>query len=117
MLETHTRSISIIDADGYIAEDMPIRREGAVLAYVSIMYGCNNFCSYCIVPYVRGRERSRSPEDILNEIRQVAADGYKEVMLLGQNVNSYGKDLDEDIDFSDLLVRVCAIDGLSGCGL
>lgn len=112
VLETHTRSISIIDADGYIAEDMPIRREGAVLAYVSIMYGCNNFCSYCIVPYVRGRERSRSPEDILNEIRQVAADGYKEVMLLGQNVNSYGKDLDEDIDFSDLLVRVCAIDGI-----
>ena len=112
VLETHTRSISIIDADGYIAEDMPIRREGSVLAYVSIMYGCNNFCSYCIVPYVRGRERSRSPEDIINEIRQVAADGYKEVMLLGQNVNSYGKDLEEKIDFSDLLVRVCAIDGI-----
>ena len=111
-LDTHQRSFRLLDVDGYIAEDMPIRREGRVLAYVSIMYGCNNFCSYCIVPYVRGRERSRDAEDIVNEIRQVAADGYKEVMLLGQNVNSYGKDLAEEIDFSDLLVQVCEIEGI-----
>lgn len=113
VLDTHQRSFRLLDVDGYIAEDMPIRREGGVLAYVSIMYGCNNFCSYCIVPYVRGRERSRSAEDIINEVRQVAADGYKEVMLLGQNVNSYGKDLAEKIDFSDLLVRVCEIEGIA----
>lgn len=113
VLDTHQRSFRLLDVDGYIAEDMPIRREGGVLAYVSIMYGCNNFCSYCIVPYVRGRERSRSAEDIINEVRQVAADGYKEVMLLGQNVNSYGKDLAEEIDFSDLLVRVCEIEGIA----
>lgn len=81
-------------------------------AYVSIMYGCNNFCSYCIVPYVRGRERSRDPEAILREVRELAQEGYKEVMLLGQNVNSYGKDLAEPLDFADLLGRVCGVDGI-----
>lgn len=112
VLDTHERSISLLDSDGFIAEDMPIRREGSVLAYISIMYGCNNFCSYCIVPYVRGRERSRNSEDIINEVKEVAAQGYKEIMLLGQNVNSYGKDLDEDMDFSDLLTKICETDGI-----
>lgn len=112
VIKTHTRSISVVDSDGYIAENMPIKRDGDVLAYVSIMYGCNNFCSYCIVPYVRGRERSREVDDILREIREVADKGYKEVMLLGQNVNSYGKDLDCGVDFSDLLLKVCEIDGV-----
>ncbi len=112
VLINNERSIEILNIDGRIAEDIPIKREGSVLAYVSIMYGCNNFCSYCIVPYVRGRERSRKKEDILNEIRQIASEGYKEVMLLGQNVNSYGNDLEEDIDFSDLLEMVCKIDGI-----
>ena len=87
-------------------------REGGVTAYISVMYGCNNFCSYCIVPYVRGRERSRKSEDILKEVREVSEQGYKEIMLLGQNVNSYGKDLDEEIDFSDLLNKVSEIDGI-----
>ncbi len=112
VINNHERSINLIECDGYIAEDMPIKRDGDVLAYVSIMYGCNNFCSYCIVPYVRGRERSRKKEDIIREIKQIASEGYKEVMLLGQNVNSYGKDLDEEIDFSDLLCEVCKIDGI-----
>ncbi len=112
VLDTRERSINVIEAHGYIAENMPIRREGDVLAYVSVMYGCNNFCSYCIVPYVRGRERSRSCEDIIREVREVASKGYREVMLLGQNVNSYGNDLDEEIDFSDLLVRVSEVDGI-----
>ena len=76
------------------------------------MYGCNNFCTYCIVPYVRGRERSRKKEDIINEVKFLAQNGYKEITLLGQNVNSYGKDLDEEIDFSDLLEEVSKIEGI-----
>lgn len=76
------------------------------------MYGCNNFCSYCIVPYVRGRERSRQPEDIIKEIKQLVADGVVEVMLLGQNVNSYGKTLDNPITFAQLLQQVEQIEGL-----
>ena len=96
---------------GSIAEGIPVVRQDRVKAWVSVMYGCNNFCSYCIVPYVRGRERSRAPEDILAEVGQLVAEGYKDITLLGQNVNSYGKDLDETVDFSDLLERVNAIPG------
>ena len=106
------RSVRIIDSDGAIAEEIPIVRAEGVTAYISIMFGCNNFCSYCIVPYVRGRERSRDVEDILNEVRDVASKGYKEIMLLGQNVNSYGKDLQSGIDFSDLLNLVSEVDGI-----
>ena len=105
------RVFSVENEHGSIAEGMPVVREGRVRAWVSIMYGCNNFCSYCIVPYVRGRERSRSPEKIVEEVRQLAAEGYKEITLLGQNVNSYGKGLAEKIDFSDLLNLLCTVPG------
>ena len=105
------RVFSIENEHGRIAEDLPIVREGGVRAWVSIMYGCNNFCSYCIVPYVRGRERSREPEKIIEECRGLIAEGYKEITLLGQNVNSYGKDLDTDYDFADLLAAINAIPG------
>ncbi len=96
---------------GIIAEGVPVQREAGAKAWLSIMYGCNNFCTYCIVPYVRGRERSRNPQDIENELRELVAQGYKDITLLGQNVNSYGKDLDETIDFSDLLRRLNDIEG------
>ena len=99
------------NSDGAIAEGLPVRRSGKIKAWVSIMYGCNNFCSYCIVPHVRGRERSREPEIILNEIRELAEQGYKDITLLGQNVNSYGKDLGRDIDFPSLLEMANAIPG------
>ena len=99
------------DEGGYIAEGLPVLRDGGTKAWLSIMYGCNNFCTYCIVPYVRGRERSRSPEEIEAELRQLVAEGYKDITLLGQNVNSYGKDLEQDIDFSDLLRRLNAVPG------
>ena len=105
------RVFSVEDEHGSIAEGMPVVREGRTRAWVSIMYGCNNFCSYCIVPYVRGRERSREPERILQEVRQLAAEGYKEITLLGQNVNSYGKDLDTPWDFADLLSELDKIEG------
>ena len=99
------------DEAGSIAEGIPVVRQDSVKAWVSIMYGCNNFCSYCIVPYVRGRERSRKPQDILAEVRQLVNEGYKDITLLGQNVNSYGKDLDEPMDFADLLAQVNDIPG------
>ena len=97
--------------EGAIAEGLPVRRSGKLKAWVSIMYGCNNFCSYCIVPYTRGRERSREPEAILDEIQSLAAQGYKEITLLGQNVNSYGKDLEGGWDFPTLLERAAGIPG------
>ena len=105
------RVFSIENEHGRIAEDLPIVREGGVRAWVSIMYGCNNFCSYCIVPYVRGRERSREPQCIIDDVRQLAAEGYKEITLLGQNVNSYGKDLETPWDFADLLQELDKIEG------
>ena len=104
--------VDIADSDGTIAEEIPILRDKTEKAWVSVMYGCNNFCTYCIVPYVRGRERSRRPEDIIAEINSLVAGGTTEISLLGQNVNSYGKDLDTDIDFADLLRMVNDIDGV-----
>lgn len=110
VLCTRERVIDAPDSDGIIAEGLPINRVHGPVCYVSVMYGCNNFCSYCIVPYVRGRERSRSKEDILDEITSAADEGYMEVMLLGQNVNSYGKDLNSDTDFASLLEEVAKIE-------
>ena len=99
------------NSDGAVAEGIPLRRDGKVKAWLSIMYGCNNFCTYCIVPYVRGRERSRLPEDVLAEARTLVAEGYKDITLLGQNVNSYGRDLDGGVDFADLIRMINDIPG------
>ena len=104
----HKRVFDVEDSAGRIAEGLPVQRKEKDKAWVSIMYGCNNFCTYCIVPYVRGRERSRRPEDILNEIRGLVAEGYRDFTLLGQNVNSYDGG---DCDFPTLLERICAIEG------
>lgn len=100
-LSENRRTLSIPDDDGVIAEGLPVIRESKVKASVPIMYGCNNFCTYCIVPYVRGRERSRKPDEVIAEVNQLVADGYKEILLLGQNVNSYGKE--HNYSFSQLL--------------
>ncbi len=105
------RQFYVQDEAGSIAEGLPVARSSQLKAWVSIMYGCNNFCTYCIVPYVRGRERSRKPEDILAECRELIASGCKEINLLGQNVNSYGKDLACSVDFADLLARIAALEG------
>ncbi|HCW74508.1 MAG TPA: tRNA (N6-isopentenyl adenosine(37)-C2)-methylthiotransferase MiaB [Clostridiaceae bacterium] len=102
----------IYEKETEIIEGIPIVRDSDVKAFVTIMYGCNNFCTFCVVPYVRGRERSRKPEDILNEIRTLVAKGYKEVTLLGQNVNSYGLNLEEDVSFAGLLRMVNEVEGL-----
>ena len=111
VLTTGKRTYFVEDEPGSIAEGLPQQRDGSLKAWVSIMYGCNNFCTYCIVPYVRGRERSRKSEDIIQECTQLIANGTKEITLLGQNVNSYGKDLDEEIDFADLLLKIAGIPG------
>lgn len=102
----------IFDKETEIIEGIPVDRESSIKAFVTIMYGCNNFCTYCVVPYVRGRERSRRPEEIEKEIKELVAQGYKEITLLGQNVNSYGKGLEEEIDFAKLLRRINEIEGL-----
>ncbi len=109
VLTTRKKQVSIPDCDGVIAEGIPLRRESALKASIPIMYGCNNFCTYCIVPYVRGRERSREPEDILRECRELVRGGCKELLLLGQNVNSYGKNI--GTSFSELLKRINDIPG------
>ncbi|MBQ1767726.1 MAG: tRNA (N6-isopentenyl adenosine(37)-C2)-methylthiotransferase MiaB [Oscillospiraceae bacterium] len=105
------RVFEITPSDGAIAEGLPSSRDGRVKAWLSVMYGCNNFCTYCIVPYVRGRERSRMPEDIIKEAHGLIDAGYKDVTLLGQNVNSYGRDLGLGVDFSDILAEISAIPG------
>jgi len=107
----HERVFATEKNDGVVVEGIPHKRDGEVKAWLSIMYGCNNFCTYCVVPYVRGRERSRKPEDIIEEAKQLVAAGYKDITLLGQNVNSYGKDLGLGVDFSDLLRMVNDIPG------
>ncbi len=99
------------EPENTVAEDMPVRRESSYRAWVSVMYGCNNFCSYCIVPYVRGRERSRRKECIIREVTELVESGYRDITLLGQNVNSYGKDFGADYDFADLLYELDQIEG------
>ncbi len=121
VLETNKKMQDVIDIDGEVYEGLPIKRTSNIKASVTIMYGCNNFCTYCIVPYVRGRERSRHPKDILEEVEQLAKEGYKEITLLGQNVNSYlvsenwkGKEIDYNgiNSFATLLRAVNKIDGI-----
>ena len=111
LLTQRGRTFSVDDEAGSIAEGLPVVRRATLRAGVSILSGCPNFCTYCIVPYVRGRERSRERSDILAEVRQLAEEGYKDITLLGQNVNSYGRDLDEPMDFAGLLERVNTIPG------
>ena len=111
VMTKHKRVFATAKSNGAVAEGIPLRRDGSVKAWLSIMYGCNNFCTYCVVPYVRGRERSRLPEDVVAEARQLVAEGYKDITLLGQNVNSYGRDLESDTDFSDLLRMINDIPG------
>ena len=111
VMTRHRRVFATEKDDGAVAEGIPLRRDGSVKAWLSIMYGCNNFCTYCIVPYVRGRERSRLPEDIVREARELVAAGYKDITLLGQNVNSYGRDLGAGVDFADLIRMVNDIPG------
>lgn len=106
------RIFDVREEEGSIAEGIRYVRDAVPLAKIPIMYGCNNFCTYCIVPYVRGRERSRTADNILEEVRSVAAQGYKEVMLLGQNVNSYGNDLADGLSFAQLLREVCKTEGI-----
>ena len=103
--------VDVILSDAPLPENVPIERAGRLSAWVPIMYGCNNFCTYCIVPYVRGREHSRQPEDIVREVEEAAAQGFKEITLLGQNVNSYGKD-HKRADFAELLLMVDAVKGI-----
>ena len=111
VMTKHKRVFATEKNDGVVAEGIPNKRDSGVKGWLSIMYGCNNFCSYCVVPYVRGRERSRRPEDVVAEARELVAAGYKEITLLGQNVNSYGRDLGLDVDFSDLIRMINDIPG------
>jgi tRNA-2-methylthio-N6-dimethylallyladenosine synthase len=111
VMTRHKRVFATAKDDGAVAEGIPNKRDGSVKAWLSIMYGCNNFCTYCVVPYVRGRERSRRPEDVVAEARELVAAGYKDITLLGQNVNSYGRDLGLDVDFADLIRMINDIPG------
>ncbi|MDD3363589.1 MAG: tRNA (N6-isopentenyl adenosine(37)-C2)-methylthiotransferase MiaB [Syntrophomonas sp.] len=109
---TKKRVVQVWQQHGEVIESLPSRRKEGISAFVNIMYGCNNFCSYCIVPYTRGRERSRHPQEIVNEVKQLVDSGYKEITFLGQNVNSYGMGLSEKIDFADLLMMADKVEGL-----
>ena len=106
------RSVDIIDNTELIYENMPKQRKFKYKALVNITYGCNNFCTYCVVPYVRGREKSREPIEIINEVKELAQDGCKEITLLGQNVNSYGNNLEDKCTFAELLYEINKIDGI-----
>ncbi len=108
---TGKRVIDITDSDGNIVEGLPVRRDGTFKAWIPVMYGCNNFCAYCIVPYVRGRERSRDFDAVISEVKDVVSQGYKEITLLGQNVNSYNRDLPENKRFPALLRAINDIEG------
>ncbi len=110
-LNGQKKVVEVLDTDGFITEGTPVFRTSYPNAWVNIMYGCNNFCTYCIVPYVRGRERSRKKEDIVNECKNLINEGYKEITLLGQNVNSYGNDLQDGSNFADLIKEVAKIEG------
>jgi tRNA-2-methylthio-N6-dimethylallyladenosine synthase len=105
------RVFAVSDSEGRISEGLPVHRDMGVKSWLPVMYGCNNFCSYCIVPYVRGRERSRLPENVIAEAREIIASGYKDITLLGQNVNSYGKDLGTGVDFAYLIEEINKIEG------
>lgn len=109
---TGERVIEVWHEEGEVVEGLPVQREGNLKGYVTIIYGCNEFCTYCIVPYVRGKERSRKPEQILEECKGLAEEGYKEITLLGQNVNAYGSDLDDGENFATLLAQVDRIPGI-----
>ncbi len=111
VLDRHKRIFATEKSGGVIAEGIPRERDGKVKAWLSVMYGCNNYCTYCVVPYVRGRERSRLPEEVLAEAKELVAAGYKDITLLGQNVNSYGKDLGLSVDFADLIRMINDIPG------
>ncbi len=111
LLSEGERICDISQSESVPLEDMPVRRENKLKAWVTVMAGCNNFCSYCVVPHVRGREHSRSPEKVVAEVKHLVAEGYKDITLLGQNVNSYCRDLALDYDFSDLLREVDALPG------
>ena len=103
--------VEVWSKEGDVIENLPKVREGSIKAWVNIMYGCDKFCTYCIVPFTRGKERSRRPEDIINEVRELAREGYQEITLLGQNVNSYGKDIEGlDYGLGDLLEDISKID-------
>lgn len=112
VVEGRGRVMEVLPVQGEVVENLPRRRLSSLKAWVTIMYGCNNYCTYCVVPHVRGRERSRKPGDVVGEVKRLVLEGCREVSLLGQNVNSYGKDLPEQVDFADMLMMLEEVQGL-----